>query len=56
MQWGQRLVETIFPLGVFKTSEDYIKAMSQLIILVNGFLDFIKVAIAGAVAKRIQGT
>ena len=53
MQWGQRLVETIFPLGIFKTNEDYTKAINRLIILANGFLNLIKAAIAGAVAKRI---
>ena len=52
-QWGQRLVETAFPLGVFETSEDYTKAINRLITLANGFPDLIKTAIIGAITKRI---
>ena len=53
MQWGQKLAETIFPLGVFKINKDYTKAMSRLIILANGFPNLIKAAITRVVAKRI---
>ena len=56
IQWGQRLAETIFPLNIFKINKDYIKAMSRLIILANGFPNLIKAAIISAMAKRIQGT
>ena len=53
MQQGQRLAETIFPLNIFKTNKDYTKAISQLIILANGFPNLIKAAITGAITKRI---
>ena len=43
----------VFFLNVFKINKNYIKAMSRLVILANGFPNFIKVAITGTIAKKI---